>query len=285
MTTLRAVDRSACAELALAPGTEFEGLFRFLPAGDQDFLLSLEAMFRSLRDVPLAVSDPSVGMAKLGWWQQELARAPVEGSQHPVVRALLESGALDALDPDTFGDYLHALVTDLQADPVMDGAALRERLMRTAGAEARMLAGQGRLSAARLEVTGAAARLLELMRTLGGPGGAHAWLPMDLVAKHQVREAAKPTPEQRAPVIADLAALAQAWRSEANLKADIAHTPGERQLVLRDVLVARRLRQAEAQPERWLSRGGRGGVGDVFSAWRVARRLAHAMERDPGAGR
>jgi phytoene synthase len=274
--TLSAGDRSACETLALVPGSEFEGVFRFLPAEDRDVLLSLEALFRSLRDIPRGVSDPSVGIAKLAWWQQELARAPGEGSQHPVVRALLDSGALEAINQDAFGDYLHALVTELQEEPVVDFEDLRDRLARTAGGEARVLAGEGGFSDSQLKAAGAAARLLELMRTLAG-GGAPAWLPMELVARHQVREQERPSPAERAPVIADLACLAQAWRGTAHLSPETALTPGERVLVLRDALVERRLRQAEAGAEQWLERGPRGSVAEVFGTWRLARRLAQGM--------
>lgn len=276
--TLRESDRSACEELALVPGSEFEGVFRFMPPREREWLLSLEALFRSLRDIPLGVSDPSVGVAKLAWWQQELVRAPDEGSQHPVVRALRDTGALGAMDPDAFADYLHALVTELQEEPVTNLDALRDRLARTAGGEARLLAGQGGFSDSQLEAAGAASRLLELMRSLAG-GGAPVWLPMELVARHQVREQAGPSPVERAPVVADLAGLAQAWRGTARLTPEAARTPGERLLVLRDALVERRLDRAVARPEQWLAQGARGSVAEVFGTWSLARRLARTMER------
>jgi phytoene synthase len=274
---LNATDRSACETLALVPGSEFESVFRFLPSQERDWLLSLEALFRSLRDIPLGVSDPSVGVAKLAWWQQELARAPHEGSQHPVVRALLNTGALGAMNRDDFGDYLHALVTELQEEPVTNVDLLRERLARTAGGEARLLAGHGGFSDTQLKAAGAASRLLELMRTLAG-GRAPGWLPMDLVARHQVREQARRSPGERAPVVVDLARLARSWRGTAHLTPEAAQTPGERVLVLRDALVERRLHQAQARPEQWLEQGARGSVAEVFGTWRLARRLAQTME-------
>lgn len=276
--TLRATDRLACQELALVPGTEFETLFRFLPSRDQDMLLSLEALFRTLSDIPRVVSDPSVGVAKLAWWQQELLQAPSEGSQHPVVRALLETGALETLDPDSFGAYLHALVTELQEEPVTDGEALRERLARVAGSEARVLAGPVGFSDGQLEAAGAASRLHELMRTLARGGPAPDWLPMDLVARHQVRNDDRRSPTKSAALVADLAGLARGWRRMAPLAPERARTPGERQLVLRDALVGRRLQRAEARPERWLTHGGRGDLVEVLGAWRLARKLARSSE-------
>ena len=276
--TLGPTERSACEELALVPGSEFEGVYRFLPSEAQETLLSLEALFRSLRDIPGGVSDPSVGVAKLAWWQQELARAPDEGSQHPVVRALLVSGALGGMDRDAFGDYLHALVTELQEEPVADFDVLRDRLARSAGAEARVLAGQGGFSDSQLKAAGASARLLELMRTLGRGDVVPGWLPMALVARHQVSEQADASPAARAPVVADLACVARDWHRTAHLTPEAAQTPGERFLVLRAGLVERRLGQAEVQPERWLTHGGRGDLGEVFRTWRTARKLAQTVE-------
>jgi phytoene/squalene synthetase len=275
--TLRAMDRSACEELALVPGSEFEVVFRFLPLENRDRLLSFEALFRSLRDIPLEVSEPSVGVAKLAWWQQELARAPDAGSQHPVVRSLLDTGALGTMDRDAFGDYLHALVTELQEEPAANFESLRDRLARTAGSEARVLVGQGGFSDSQLKAAGAAARLLRLMGTLAG-SGATGWLPMDLVARHQVREQAVASPVERAPVVADLARLAQTWRGTAHLTPEAAQTPGERLLVLRDAVVERRLAQAEARPGQWLEHGARGSVAEVFGTWRLARRVAQKTE-------
>ncbi|MEE4175449.1 MAG: squalene/phytoene synthase family protein [Xanthomonadales bacterium] len=284
--SLGTTERAACEELALAPGTEFEGLFRFLPMEEQESQLSLEALLRSLRDIPLGVSDPSVGIAKLAWWQQELATAPTAGSQHPVVRALLESGALEAMDQHAFGDYLHALVTELQEEPPVNGGELQARLIRSAGAEARVRAGQGSLSAGQLEAAGAAARLLELMRTLArGPrrDSMPVWLPMDLVARHQLRGSGGDDPREQAPVVADLAGMALGWRTTQPLETAEPRTPGERLLVMRDALVGRRLRQASTNPKNWLRRGGLGGLGDVFSTWRLARRLARAPQASRGS--
>jgi hypothetical protein len=62
------------------------------------------------------------------------------------------------------------------------------------------------------------------------------------------------------------------------LTPEVAQTPGERSLVLRDALVERRLREAEDRPERWLEQGVRGSVAEVFGTWRLARRLAQTRE-------
>jgi len=272
--------RSACRDLAAAPGTEAEAVLRFVPGDEQDEVLALEALFRSMREVPVSVSDPAVGAAKLGWWQKELVEAAHQGSQHPVVTALLETNVLGRLDGDALNAYLHGLVVALQDEAVTDVAALRENLRSTVGQEAHLLAGgEGRAPDA-LVTAAAAARLLELARSLGRSGGNASWLPLDLVARHGFRAGEGPADEGRAPLVSDLAAEALAWRREAPVAPAHGTNAGTRFLALKDVLVGRRLEWARRRPEQWLARGQGLRVTDVFAAWRGARRLAAA---NPGA--
>lgn len=235
----------------------------------------MEALFRSLRDIPMTVSDPSVGIAKIAWWQQELRSAPAEGTQHPVARALLDSGALDQLDPGGFSDYLHGLVEELQEEPVADVEALAERLDRTAGQEAFLLSGDAGVASTSLRVAGNAARLLDLMRTLVRKDAEHRWLPMDLMARHQIRPGHASSAARDALVI-DLADLAQDWRAAAPVDPAVCGHPGAGYVALRDGVVMRRLEEARKRPRSWVEQGRRALVGEVFSTWRLARRLGKA---------
>ncbi len=269
--SLQAEDRAACEALAAAPGTAFEALYGFLPASDRDYLLAAEALFRSLREIPLSVSEPSIGAAKLAWWQKELAQAPTQGSQHPVARACLAAGVIERLHDEAFRDYLHALVVALQEDSVTDLAALRLHLRETAGREACMLAGDVAAPTESIVATAGAARLLELSRSLSRPDVAHSWLPMDLVARHRYGRNAGG--EAREGLVGDLALTALNWRREFPLALDACNTAGGRYLGLLDRLIARRLARASRRPAAWLAARAAPGFGDVFRAWRTARRL------------
>lgn len=264
-------ERSACEQLACAAGTEFEGVHRFIPAAHEPRLLALEALFRSLRDIPLSVSDPSVGLAKLGWWQQELALAPTRGSQHPVVRALADTGALDRLEQDQFVAYLHALMMQLQEDCPENVTNLEGSLRDTAGNEAGMLIG----SPAPDSLIGAAcaARLLELIRTLAHTNSEHVWLPMDLVARHSLSRSSSGSDQSRAALVRDLARLAGQMRTPALLDSVNGCGAGGAFILLRDSLVGKRLDRATGDPGGFLAGGQRAGFGEVFATWNTARRL------------
>lgn len=264
-------EREACEQLARAADTNFEGVHRFIPAAYEPRLLALEALFRSLRDVPLSVSDPSVGLAKLGWWQQELARARTEGSQHPVVRALIQTGVLEQLDQDQFNAYLHALMMQLQEDCLDNVAMLESSLRDTAGNEAGILIGSAAPEAC--VAAACAARMLELMRTLAGTHSEHGWLPMDLVARHSLSRSTAGSAESRAALVADLAGQAGQMRESAPVESAGGKGAGGAYIVLRDSLVGKRLARAMADPAAFLAGTQGPGFGEVFATWNTARRL------------
>lgn len=272
---MREADRQACAALALAPGSTFSAVHGFVPVEARDALLALEALFRSLGPIPLSVSDPSVGIAKISWWQQELHRVSETGTQHPIVRALRDSGALEQLDSDRFNGYLHALVEQLQEEPLPDTAALEQWLDRSAGEEAQLIAGLNSGPATPLRCAGNALRLLELMHSSLQQDAAQAWLPMDLVARHQYRDG-QASSASRDALAADLAGLAQSWRARAPIDPAACNSPGAGLVALRDGVVGRRLEALKRQPGPWLDQGQRTSMGDVFSTWRLARQLGRA---------
>lgn len=271
--TLGTPERAACEELACTPRGEFAGIQRFIPPVHEPQLLAFEALFRSIRDIPLTVSDPSVGLAKLGWWQKELVQAATGGSQHPVVRAMIETGALDRLDPDCFNAYLHGLMMQLHDTCLNTTAELEATLRETAGKEAQLLTGSP--PPATLMGAACAARLLELLRTLSNTNREHVWLPMDLVARHTVSRNAGGSDSSRAELVRDLAELAVQWREAGGAVVDCAGEKGAGRayMVLRDSLVGKRLVQAGQAPAGFLTRGDRPRFGEVLTTWNRARRL------------
>ncbi len=271
--TVGTPERTACEELACTPRGEFAGVQRFIPAVHEPQLLAFEALFCSLRDIPVSVSDPSVGLAKLGWWQKELAQAATGGSQHPVVRAMIETGALDRLDPDCFNAYLHGLMMQLHDNCLNTTAELEATLRDTAGKEAQLLMGSTPPAA----MTGAAcaARLLELLRALSDTDREHVWLPMDLMARHSVSRTAGGADDSRAALVHDLAELAGQWRNADQVLRQCTDNKGAgcAFIALRDGLVAKRLGQAMQMPAGFLTQDHRPRFGEVLATWNRARQL------------
>lgn len=62
----------------------------FAPAGAQDTLITLAAVFGDIARIPLAVSDPMLGEIRLQWWRDALATLAAGGQTgNPVADALL----------------------------------------------------------------------------------------------------------------------------------------------------------------------------------------------------
>ncbi len=266
-------ERQACEELAAPPGSEFAVIYPYLRGPSKERLLATEALFRSLRDIPLTVSDPAVGVAKLAWWQKELAVAPDVGSQHPVVQALVKTGGIELVGSDAFNSYLHALVTKLQDEPIGSGEALGRSLDETAGMEARMLAGDTLRDERSVDAAGRAARLLELMNALAKGEQEPSWLPLDLRARHGFRADSDANEAVIAGIVRDLVALALGWREEVPLAVHECTTAGAGFLALRDAVVGRRLAAAGRKPASLIQGRRAPSPGDAFSAWRAARRV------------
>jgi phytoene/squalene synthetase len=263
----------ACEALAAPRGSEFEILYRYLRGASGERLLASEALFRSLRDIPHTVSDPAVGVANLAWWQKELAATQREGSQHPVVQALVATGSIVITDTEEFNAYLHALLVQLQDEPLSNMDELRRSLDKTAGNEARMLVAGSAQDERSAVAAGSAARLMELMKSLAGPAGDHRWLPLDLCARHGYRSERDGPDGTLDRVLRDLAELALDWRRNAPVVLRDCTTPGAGFVALRDALVGRRLAHARRRPANAIADFRAPSPGEAVLAWRTARRI------------
>lgn len=258
---LGAFERERCAELALVPGRPFDIALRFAPSAEAERQLALEALFASLRELPGSISEPGPGLAQLSWWSDELARAGTRGSQHPVVRALLTTGAINALDGAPWRNYLAALGHDMTDPTPDDTEALWRRLQASAGPELLMLAGistQHPCAAGLVDVA-AAGRLLHLLARLQGVGQRPRWLPAGL---------GRSWPDDRSAAAAGLAnrALQATW------PATDEPTEGLQVPRLRWAIERRCLQRLAQSPVRALARdAARSRATDVVAAWWLAR--------------
>lgn len=94
----------------------------FVPAAQRTRLAAWFALLQELREAAWAGSDPTPGLAKLAWWQEELRGWGRGARRHPLGEALQK---LDA-DWDRFGRALAALPATRMPDVAReDQAALR----------------------------------------------------------------------------------------------------------------------------------------------------------------
>jgi hypothetical protein len=270
MNGMQAADRARCEELALAPGRPFDIALRFTHSAAADRLLALEALFRVLRELPWAVSDPTPGLAQLAWWHEEISQAAQRGSQHPVVRALRDCGALEALQGASWNTYLRVLGEQLVDNAISNQRALAERLQATAGLEVAIMARSDTAPAAGADKATAAVHLLDKLSRIDLSLPAPAWVPLDLVARFGTDRT------QPAALVAGLAGLGIEWQWQAPVPA-APNNDGLRLLALQAWVAAQLLERLHAKPERALARGAnRASPRDVLGAWRLARRWKNA---------
>lgn len=275
MGGLSTSQRAACEELALAPASLFALAHRFLPPEGRDHALALEALFRAVGDIPRRAADPGVGLAKLAWWRNEVLQAPLEGSQHPVVTALLDTGGLAVLSGDAWDAYIGAVAFELDESNVVDLPGLGECMHLAAGCEVIAFTGLPREHPAmdRLKSTVAASRLLEFVRALRADARDARRLPREFTGGGEPVEVAVAQAGER------LTELARQWLPDpapdwAQLLREGGEPSGITTLAIRDAVTRRRLR-ARAGPGRASPERARRPVtvGELLCAWRVASRL------------
>lgn len=268
---------SWCRERMLAQGSPLAASLPFAPPACQDAIVALRATISEIAAVPDTVSDIDVGRKKLAWWREALRdRLP-----HPAVEALVASGAADALEPSRF-DPLILAVTETLDTPRFEGreAAWRHCLALggpAAELEARVVdphsAGGEAWSA-----LGGFSYLVRVVRDLAVDARAHRWLaPLDLQAEYQLsrRDIVDGTPGR------NWDGLVRAWLDdglsrvgEALGERDGTECWRQRHLLVAHALDRRLAARLGRRPARILdSRVQPGHLGNVWCAWRAARRL------------
>src|ERR1700757_795522 len=82
-----------CAQKAAPPGSSVYYALRQAPLNRQPLLTALYALRRELEETVKHTSDPTIGRARLIWWEQELAALAAGQPSHPVTQALAAHGA------------------------------------------------------------------------------------------------------------------------------------------------------------------------------------------------
>lgn len=96
----------------------------FAPAQRKEQILALHALFAALERA-LLLSEESLILSQLNWWQGELQPEQALLSAHPVVRVLKSSGVLKSLSQDIIAALLSQALDRLGIESISDEAGLR----------------------------------------------------------------------------------------------------------------------------------------------------------------
>ncbi|MEE4637786.1 MAG: squalene/phytoene synthase family protein [Wenzhouxiangella sp.] len=267
-----------CSDRLLVPGHPLAASLRFVPSPERERVLALRALVSELAALDDPGVDGTVREARFGWWQQAL----VEGAEHPALRALAESGAAEFVPPRHCLSLLDSIRT-ASANPRFERSEELWAHCAAIGGEAAHLElrlAQDSAPAPNPAVAvGAAGYLIRLVRDLGQDASNNRWLvPLDLQAQFQVNR--RDALDARAgPGWDGLVRTLLDRAVRQGSAASVQLPPGCRHLPIYWALERRLAAQLARRPAATLSRRVLPGhAGNVWTAWRAARRLTRATK-------
>ncbi len=264
-----------CKERLLVPGHPLAASLLFVPAPDRDRVISLRAVLAEISAIPESSADASVVEAKLGWWEKALA----QGSEHPALRALEQSGAQERLSRAELRSFLHEVVGRCRETIRFEQyEELWAHCLALGGGAARLEASlssdKGDCRQDALASLGGAGYLFRIVRDMALDARQNRWLaPLDLQAQFQI---------SRAEVIDS--SVGRGWDGlvrtlverglRSGLDATDALFPQHRHLMIAWALDRRLAGQLLRRPRKILARRILPGhMGNVWAGWRAARAL------------
>ncbi|TVP89133.1 MAG: squalene synthase HpnD [Thioalkalivibrio sp.] len=113
-----------CEDKAARSGSSFYYAFRFLSPERRRAITALYAFCREVDDVVDDCREPSVALAKLEWWREEVERTFQGAPRHPITRALEPHLAPFDLSQEYFEEIIDGMQMDLEYDAYPDFATL-----------------------------------------------------------------------------------------------------------------------------------------------------------------
>lgn len=253
----------------------------FVPAERRRHVFALYAFNAEIACIREVAREPLPGELRLQWWRDTLAgQGHGEVAAHPVARALLDTIARHALPLEPLNALVDARTFDLYDDPMASIAEVEDYARKTSSAlilsAARILDAEPQPAVVRAaESGGIAYALAGILRAFSvQPGRWQAYLPEDLLVRHDVRRddiATGVASSALAQALAELRGVATAWLDDGGF----AQVTGSRAaaallpLALVSPLLGRLQRQdrtplAPVELPQWRGQ---------WALWRAARRL------------
>lgn len=184
----------------------------FAPAEQRQHLFALYAFDLEIGRVPDAVREPMAGEIRLQWWRDVIAGERTgEAQANPVAVALLDTLRYHPISTEALRRAIDAREFDLVGSPMATRPALDEYLDDTFGvamaaAAAVLEPGQDFAEASR--AAGRASGIVKLLQNIGRDAArGRLFVPLDLLAKHEVHTASVFAAEASAGLLAALEEL------------------------------------------------------------------------------
>lgn len=118
---------------AAASGSSFYYAFLFLPAPKRAAITAFYAFCREVDDVVDETGDLGVAIAKLAWWQAEVAQSFAGQPSHPVMQALMPISASFGIEQQHLQAVIAGCQMDLNQSRYLDYPGLRRYCHLVAG--------------------------------------------------------------------------------------------------------------------------------------------------------
>ena len=263
----------------------------YAPGEQSDRLLALYALFSALEEAICRVSDEGVARVKLGWWQQQLFGPENHVSTHPITRQLRLCGLITIPSQNHFRGLLNTTMARLDAPAPANEHELKTycqmiglypmRLELEMPNERDM---ENKPLAAACAVNGLVQLLRESSRS---QMQAYAWVPLNMLARHgltrdELQSGAEP--DRSRQLLKQLCMLGLSWTSDEIGRIGVCDSGGKfgmnwrqhhRHWIIQTQLNVRKLKKLPELNTLRLRRAfSITGVGDVWQAWRSARKIS-----------
>lgn len=183
------IDLDFCQEQVLRIRPGFRITRRYASPRSAARLLALYAWLSAIEETVSGTSDPDVARAKLAWWYQELL-GQAAGSNHPIVRLLLQTGTLERLPVELLHEEVRLAMLRIDRESIADIDALMRFSERLGANQGQLEMALDQQSWPADPITAGCARLnglVQLVReSVHSPRLGCWWLPLDLCARFGV---------------------------------------------------------------------------------------------------
>lgn len=237
--------------------------------------IALAALEQELLAAAYGIREPQVAAAKLNWWAEELSGAAASGGRHPLTQVLFDDERAHALPGERWLAPVLAAMAQLEEGTAADFSAQLAAATELHGALAALETAWWygeQASPERAARVATLAHLLHALRRLQDDAERDRLpLPMARLARFGLNrgDLRQPGEARDAAIHAQLADLLAAWRDAARLPGPLSVF---RALESRHDLALARRAAGTREPLPMLQRESqRGGLREVFAAWRAAR--------------